>query len=142
MERQESHHRAETAAEAGVGRHHHPEVLPAMAGGAVAHSAGAQSSLRVPHLPGLAQEPSYHQGDKFLVTKTLPQVAGRNILQASAIASNFYTEVVSLVIPMIFLPFQCERFRTRFDQTARNRMREKVTASLIFKDRKSSYARR
>ena len=42
----------------------------------------------------------------------------------------------------LFLPFQCERFRTRFDQTARNRMREKVTASLIFKDRKSSYARR
>ena len=39
-------------------------------------------------------------------------------------------------------PFQCERFRTRFDQTARNRMREKVTASLIFKDRKSSYPRR
>ena len=38
--------------------------------------------------------------------------------------------------------FQCDRFRQRFDQTSRNRMREKVTASLIFKDRKSSYPRR
>ena len=29
----------------------------------------------------------------------------------------------------------------KFDQTAKNRMREKVTASIIFKDRKASYAR-
>ncbi|GFS50736.1 unconventional myosin-Ib [Trichonephila inaurata madagascariensis] len=33
----------------------------------------------------------------------------------------------------------CHKYRLRFDQTARNRMREKVTASMIFKDRKSSY---
>lgn len=32
-------------------------------------------------------------------------------------------------------------YRKKFDQTSRNRMREKVTASIIFKDRKSSYAR-
>ena len=78
MERQEPHHGAEAAEEAGVGGADHPEVLQAVAGWAVVDSAGAQSSLRVPHLPGLAQEPSYHQGDKFFVTKTLPQVAGRN----------------------------------------------------------------
>ncbi|KAF4518594.1 hypothetical protein B566_EDAN012422, partial [Ephemera danica] len=35
----------------------------------------------------------------------------------------------------------CHRYRLRFDQTARNRMREKVTASIIFKDRKASYPR-
>lgn len=29
-----------------------------------------------------------------------------------------------------------------FDQTARNRMREKVTASILFKDRKASYVKR
>ncbi len=37
---------------------------------------------------------------------------------------------------------QCYRFRLRFDQIARNRMREKVTASIIFKDRKVSYGKR
>nr|CAD7586434.1 unnamed protein product [Timema genevievae] len=35
----------------------------------------------------------------------------------------------------------CHKYRLRFDQTARNRMREKVTASIIFKDRKTSYLR-
>lgn len=39
---------------------------------------------------------------------------------------------------LIFL-LQCYKFRKSFDQTSRNRMREKVTASIIFKDRKSSY---
>ena len=37
---------------------------------------------------------------------------------------------------------QCYRYRMRFDQIARNRMREKVTASIIFKDRKASYRKR
>ena len=41
VERQESHHGAEAAAEAGVGRHHHPEVLPTVAGGPMVDSAGA-----------------------------------------------------------------------------------------------------
>jgi hypothetical protein len=43
-----------------------------------------------------------------------------------------------------FFPFgfQCHRYRLRFDQIARNRMREKVTASIIFKDRKASYKKR
>ena len=40
---------------------------------------------------------------------------------------------------MIEMDFQCYRYRLRFDQTARNRMREKVTASLIFRDKKVSY---
>ncbi|KAJ4450178.1 hypothetical protein ANN_01585 [Periplaneta americana] len=35
----------------------------------------------------------------------------------------------------------CHKYRLKFDQTARNRMREKVTASIIFKDRKASYPR-
>ena len=38
--------------------------------------------------------------------------------------------------------FQCHQYRLRFDQISRNRMREKVTASIIFKDRKASYPRR
>ncbi|KAJ8921520.1 hypothetical protein NQ315_003138 [Exocentrus adspersus] len=37
--------------------------------------------------------------------------------------------------------WRCHKFRLKFDQTARNRMREKVTASFIFKDRKCSYPR-
>jgi len=47
----------------------------------------------------------------------------------------------SFLLKKLYHKWRCERFRTRFDQTARNRMREKVTASLIFKDRKSSYPR-
>ena len=38
--------------------------------------------------------------------------------------------------------FQCHKYRMRFDQTSRNRMREKVTSSIIFKGRKASYAKR
>ncbi|CAG9766650.1 unnamed protein product [Ceutorhynchus assimilis] len=37
--------------------------------------------------------------------------------------------------------WRCHKYRSTFDQTARNRMREKVTASFIFKDRKCSYPR-
>ncbi|KAK4881521.1 hypothetical protein RN001_004840 [Aquatica leii] len=37
--------------------------------------------------------------------------------------------------------WRCYKYRLKFDQTARNRMREKVTASFIFRDRKSSYPR-
>ncbi|XP_054257245.1 unconventional myosin-Ib-like, partial [Macrosteles quadrilineatus] len=37
--------------------------------------------------------------------------------------------------------WRCHKYRLRFDQTARNRMREKVTASIIFKERKASYPR-
>lgn len=35
--------------------------------------------------------------------------------------------------------WRCHRYRFCFDQTARNRMREKVTASILFKDKKQSY---
>ncbi|XP_041968834.1 unconventional myosin-Ia-like [Aricia agestis] len=37
--------------------------------------------------------------------------------------------------------WRCCVYRRAFDQTARNRMREKVTASVLFKERKLSYAR-
>ncbi|CAH2267979.1 jg8423 [Pararge aegeria aegeria] len=37
--------------------------------------------------------------------------------------------------------WRCAVYRRAFDQTARNRMREKVTASVLFKDRKVTYAR-
>lgn len=35
--------------------------------------------------------------------------------------------------------WRCRLYRAAFDQTARNRMREKVTASVLFKDRKANY---
>lgn len=50
----------------------------------------------------------------------------------------FLFATIMVVIPF----FQCHRYRLRFDQVARNRMREKVTASIIFKERKASYSRR
>ncbi|XP_068627183.1 unconventional myosin-Ia-like [Battus philenor] len=37
--------------------------------------------------------------------------------------------------------WRCRVYRQAFDQTARNRMREKVTASVLFKERKATYAR-
>lgn len=47
----------------------------------------------------------------------------------------------SALLRHLFHRWRCHRYRRRFDQTARNRMREKVTASIIFRDRKASYAR-
>nr|CAD7397184.1 unnamed protein product [Timema cristinae] len=47
----------------------------------------------------------------------------------------------SVLIRRIHHKWRCHKYRLRFDQTARNRMREKVTASIIFKDRKTSYLR-
>ncbi|KAH9637106.1 hypothetical protein HF086_013922 [Spodoptera exigua] len=35
--------------------------------------------------------------------------------------------------------WRCRQYRAAFDQTARNRMREKVTASVLFKERKANY---
>ncbi|GIY44186.1 unconventional myosin-Ib [Caerostris extrusa] len=39
----------------------------------------------------------------------------------------------------LYHKWRCHKYRLRFDQIARNRMREKVTASMLFRDRKSSY---
>ncbi|XP_030370205.1 unconventional myosin-Ia isoform X2 [Scaptodrosophila lebanonensis] len=47
----------------------------------------------------------------------------------------------SRLLRAIYHRWKCYIYRNSFDQTARNRMREKVTASIIFKDRKASYAR-
>lgn len=52
----------------------------------------------------------------------------------------FLAETAQL-LRLLFHRWRCHRYRRRFDQTARNRMREKVTASIIFRDRKASYAR-
>nr|XP_018907050.1 PREDICTED: unconventional myosin-Ia isoform X2 [Bemisia tabaci] len=47
----------------------------------------------------------------------------------------------SLLLRRLHHKWRCHKYRLRFDQTARNRMREKVTASIIFKERKASYPR-
>lgn len=47
----------------------------------------------------------------------------------------------SILLRRIHHRWRCRKYRQKFDQTARNRMREKVTASIIFKDRKASYPR-
>lgn len=56
-------------------------------------------------------------------------------------APKFLSET-SRLLRAIYHRWKCYIYRNSFDQTARNRMREKVTASIIFKDRKASYARR
>lgn len=55
-------------------------------------------------------------------------------------APTFLTET-SQLLRNIFHRWRCYKYRKSFDQPARNRMREKVTASIIFKDRKISYPR-
>ncbi|KAL1516445.1 hypothetical protein ABEB36_000361 [Hypothenemus hampei] len=47
----------------------------------------------------------------------------------------------SSLLKKIHHKWRCHKYRSMFDQTARNRMREKVTASYIFKDRKCLYSR-
>ncbi|XP_053945830.1 unconventional myosin-Ib isoform X2 [Anastrepha ludens] len=47
----------------------------------------------------------------------------------------------SRLLRVIYHRWKCYIYRSSFDQTSRNRMREKVTASIIFKDRKASYSR-
>lgn len=61
-------------------------------------------------------------------------------------ATRFFDSFSEFFNPFLFKffngsPFvhQCHKYRRMYDQTARNRMREKLTASIIFKNRKSSY---
>ena len=54
----------------------------------------------------------------------------------------FHLFIYLFIYLFIFSFLQCQRYRHRFDQIARNRMREKVTASIIFKNRKASYPKR
>ncbi|XP_068152516.1 unconventional myosin-Ia isoform X4 [Drosophila tropicalis] len=56
-------------------------------------------------------------------------------------ASPVFLADASRLLRSIYHRWKCYIYRNSFDQTARNRMREKVTASIIFKDRKASYAR-
>lgn len=56
-------------------------------------------------------------------------------------APKFLTET-SRILRNIYHRWRCYIYRRSFDQTSRNRMREKVTASIIFKDRKASYPKR
>lgn len=53
-----------------------------------------------------------------------------------------FLEETSRLLRAIYHRWKCYLYRSSFDQTSRNRMREKVTASIIFKDRKASYPRR
>ncbi|XP_025410407.1 unconventional myosin-Ia isoform X2 [Sipha flava] len=44
------------------------------------------------------------------------------------------------LLETLYHKWRCHKYRNKFDQTSRNRMREKVTASFIFKNRKASYS--
>lgn len=57
------------------------------------------------------------------------------------LAPTFLAET-SRLLRAIYHRWKCYLYRSSFDQTSRNRMREKVTASIIFKERKASYPRR
>ncbi|XP_074034109.1 myosin 95E [Leptinotarsa decemlineata] len=72
--------------------------------------------------------------------RTLPEDADSPICWDWPQTSQTLSEC-SALLKKIHHRWRCHKFRMKFDQTARNRMREKVTASFIFKDRKCSYPR-
>ncbi|CAG0890612.1 unnamed protein product [Cyprideis torosa] len=47
----------------------------------------------------------------------------------------------SLLLRSLHHKWRCAKYRRQFDQTSRNRLREKVTASILFRGRKASYDR-
>lgn len=83
------------------------------------------------------------QRRQFLINlcATLPEDADSPISREWPQVPNSLAECNN-VLRKIHHRWRCRKFRMKFDQTARNRMREKVTASFIFKDRKCSYPRR
>jgi len=47
----------------------------------------------------------------------------------------------NVLLKRLYHKWRCHRYRLQYDQVARNRMREKVTASFLFRNRKESYER-
>ncbi|XP_028141300.1 unconventional myosin-Ib [Diabrotica virgifera virgifera] len=74
------------------------------------------------------------------ICRMLPEDADSPICRDWPQVSNRLLEC-STLLNKIHHRWRCHKFRLKFDQTSRNRMREKVTASFIFKDRKCSYPR-
>ncbi|XP_073815090.1 myosin 95E [Musca autumnalis] len=75
---------------------------------------------------------------------TIPQKLPPNTLSPLSMdwpAAPSFLEETSRLLRAIYHRWKCYLYRSSFDQTSRNRMREKVTASIIFKDRKASYPR-
>ncbi|XP_055322935.1 unconventional myosin-Ia [Sitodiplosis mosellana] len=50
-----------------------------------------------------------------------------------------YLAETSCLLRGIFHKWRCHKYRRFYDQVSRNRMREKLTASILFKNRKTSY---
>lgn len=50
---------------------------------------------------------------------------------------SYYVQIVIYIFSC-----QCQIYRSQFNQTTRNKMREKVTASFLFKNKKCCYSER
>lgn len=88
---------------------------------------------------------NYHQWKIRQYLLTIPLRLPPNTLSPLSLewpAAPGFLADASRLLRAIYHRWKCYIYRNSFDQTARNRMREKVTASIIFKDRKASYARR
>lgn len=104
---------------------------------------------------------SWLQQRQFLLTLTLRLPANSlspisnewitapcHLTETSRLLQNiFHKWRVSIAMPLVtsvrlnpMFTLQCYKYRKMFDQVSRNRMREKLTASIIFKNRKISYA--
>lgn len=79
---------------------------------------------------------------QFLLTLTLrlPADSLSPLCMEWPVAPRFIQET-SQLLRNIHHRWRCYKYRRSFDQISRNRMREKVTASIIFKERKASYAK-
>ncbi|XP_050349545.1 unconventional myosin-Ia-like [Nymphalis io] len=112
------------------------EAEPSAMGGAAAGAAGATRVIwrawcahaRRAYLAGLwARLPARHRSPACAAWPPCPQP--RLLARTDALLRRLHHR------------WRCHLYRRAFDQTARNRMREKVTASVLFKDRKLNYAR-
>ncbi|GAB6030643.1 hypothetical protein CHUAL_007499 [Chamberlinius hualienensis] len=72
------------------------------------------------------------------LSKNLPSLSP--ICKAWPTCPRHFQET-SRILWRLYHKWRCHKYRQQFDQTSRNKLREKVTASIIFKDKKSSYPR-
>lgn len=74
-----------------------------------------------------------HQHRSFFVR--VVTCSGSCSISGGYVCLQTFQTFLNLTLTMM----QCQRYRSRFDQTNRNRMREKVTAMALFRNRKVSY---
>ncbi|KAL5240880.1 hypothetical protein ACI65C_008290 [Semiaphis heraclei] len=74
------------------------------------------------------------------LSRSLSEATESPICRAWVPLSNARFAHTHYLLETLHHKWRCHKYRDKFDQTSINRMREKVTASIIFKNRKASYS--